>query len=139
MKLVIDTNVFVAGIFWYGPPYTILEAWQAKKIHVAMTTDILDEYNRVAEILQKKYPRVHLTSIIEWVTRYTEVCYPAVLSKPISIDPDDDKFIACALAAKANYIISGDKDLLDVSGVFGIQVVKPRAFVDQFLTVRMNG
>lgn len=133
MKVVIDTNVFVAGIFWSGPPYTILQAWQEKKIQVAITKDILDEYHRVAELLQQKYSTIDLTPIIEWVTTYSEICHPAPLSKRISVDPDDDKFIACAIAAKANIIISGDKDLLDVSGVFGIQVIKPRGFVNQYL------
>lgn len=133
MKLVIDTNVFVAGIFWSGPPYTILQAWQDRKINVVITKAILDEYNRVAELLQKQYPSIDLAPIIEWVTAYAEICSPVLLTEPVSRDPDDDKFIACALAAKSNIIISGDKDLLDISGVFGIQVLKPRAFVDQHL------
>jgi len=133
MKVVIDTNVFVAGIFWSGPPYVILQAWQEKKIQVVITKDILDEYHRVAELLQKQYPLINLTPIIEWVTTYSETCHPVSLSKPISADPDDDKFIACAIAAKTNIIISGDKHLLDVSGALGIEVIKPRTFVDRYL------
>ena len=57
----------------------------------------------------------------------------AVLKEPVCEDPDDDKFLACALASGSKVIISGDKLLLKISGYQGIQVLNPRAFVDQSL------
>lgn len=59
MKIVLDTNVFISGIFWSGPPFDILKAWQAKKLTLAVSTEILEEYSRVAEILSKKHPLVN--------------------------------------------------------------------------------
>lgn len=56
---------------------------------------------------------------------------PLKLKEPISCDPDDDKFIACALAAKIKIIISGDKDLLTVSGYQGVNIIQPGTFVKQ--------
>lgn len=55
------------------------------------------------------------------------------LSEAVSADPDDDKFLAAALAASAPAIISGDRDLLKVSEWQGIQVLSPRAFADEYL------
>jgi len=55
------------------------------------------------------------------------------LSEPVCVDPDDDKFLACALASKSKMIVSGDKHLLDVSGFREIQMLKPRKFLDEFL------
>ena len=57
---------------------------------------------------------------------------PKIL-EPICEDPDDDKFIACALAEKTKTIISGDKHLLNISGYKGIKVFKPRLFIDKYL------
>ena len=48
-------------------------------------------------------------------------------------DPDDDKFLACAVAAGVSCIVSGDKHLLRVSWYRGIEVLKPRAFVGRYL------
>jgi len=56
------------------------------------------------------------------------------LSAPVCRDPDDDKFIACALASKSKLIVSGDKHLLKVSGFRGVRILKPRDFVDTYLS-----
>lgn len=53
MKIVLDTNVFVSGIFWSGPPSRILEAWQKKTVSFVVTPEILDEYLRATDILSK--------------------------------------------------------------------------------------
>jgi len=58
---------------------------------------------------------------------------PAALAKGVCSDPDDDKFLACAAAAGAGVIVSGDRDLLEVSGWRGIEVLKPRAFVERYV------
>lgn len=133
MKVVIDTNVVVSGIFWSGPPNQILKAWQMKKIHVVLTEAILEEYLRVIEILSEKNTKSNFLPIIDLLVVSSEICIPAHLPKQISNDIDDDKFIACAIAAKSNVIISGDRDLLDVSGQFDIRVVTPRVFVETYL------
>jgi predicted nucleic acid-binding protein len=51
----------------------------------------------------------------------------------VSADPDDDKFIACALSSGSKLIVSGDKHLLDVNGYRGIEILKPRPFIDKYL------
>ena len=133
MKIVLDTNVFVSGIFWVGAPYQILNAWHNHKISIAVTPEILEEYTRVANILQKKHQKIDITSLMDLVTRYTEVYQPVSLPEKISCDPDDDKFIACALSSNAKIIISGDSDLLDVNGYNEITIITPRKFIDKFL------
>ena len=55
------------------------------------------------------------------------------LAEPVSEDPDDDKFLACAKSAGVSVIVSGDKHLLEVSGWEAIDVLKPRKFVDRYL------
>ena len=133
IRIVLDTNVFMSGIFWSGNPGKILDAWSDKKIKLIFSREILDEYIRVGEILSKKYPRVDISPFVDLLTIYGELHQPAQLKKPISQDSDDDKFIAVALAAKCSCIVSGDIDLLLVDGIFGIQILKPAEFVKKYL------
>ncbi len=111
MKVLLDTNVFVSGIFWKGPPHTILEAWKNKEFQLILSIDILDEYQRVLDELSVKYPRVGITTskIMEVIRVYSEIVSTVKFSKPICEDPDDDKFLEAACASNAKYIVTGDK------------------------------
>ena len=64
---------------------------------------------------------------------HAEVVEAPALLNPVSADPDDDKFLACAIAAEVSLIVSGDKHLLDQSGWRGVRILRPRQFVDDFL------
>ena len=132
MRVVIDPNVFISGIFWGGPPSDILSLWQKKKITLCLSPEILQEYQRVAEHLSNKYPSIDISRIIELVTIHGQVFPNQTLEQPICRDPDDDKFIACALVANAQYLISGDKDLLDITQPLKTQIIKPREFLENF-------
>ena len=133
LKVVMDTNVFVSGIFFSGPPYQILKAWQSGEFELVVSPEILDEYRRVGEILAEERPNIDLSPILTFVVEHAKVYKPVRLKEPICEDPDDDKFFTCALASESKIIISGDKHLLKVSGYEGIDVLKPREFVDSYL------
>lgn len=132
-RIVLDTNVFVSGIFWKGPPHKILEAWSRRQVQLILSNEILEEYTRVGEILTKKYSSIDLFPFIELLTIECQFYKPISLREQVSIDRDDDKFIACALAAEVDYLISGDKHLLDVNNYKGLKIIKPRQFVDRYL------
>ena len=133
MKVILDTNVFVSGVFFSGPPYRILEAWRDGKIQLVMSQEILDEYRRVGESLAEQFPNVELQPMLKLITTNAELFSVQNLPEPVCKDPDDDKFLACALASKCKVIISGDKNLLKVSGFHGIRVIRPRDFVDEYI------
>jgi len=133
LKVVMDTNVFVSGVFFSGPPYQIIKAWQSGKFELVVSQEILAEYQRVGEILAKERPKVDLNPILDFIIEHAKVYKPAKLKGTVCEDPDDDKFFACALASDCQLIISGDKHLLKVSGYEGIEVLKPREFMDKYL------
>ena len=136
MKIIIDTNVLMSGIFWSGPPAKILQAWQNRQIDFVLSPDILQEYLRVSDVLAQKYPGVDVDDIIEILVKRSKIYDIKSLSTPVSRDPNDDMFIACAIATKVKIIVSGDLDLLQVNGYQSIKIVKPKQFVDNYLTPR---
>lgn len=130
MNVVIDTNVFVSGIFWSGPPADIIKAWYSKAFTLCFTPKIKDEYTRVAYGLAKKYSGIDVAPYLELVPIYGQMVADITLPKPVSRDPDDDKFIACAIAAAAKVIVSGDKDLLDLVNYENINISTPKEFLE---------
>ncbi len=134
MKVVIDTNVFVSGIFFTGPPYQILEAWRKGKIQLVLSPEILEEYQRVGEELTNQFKVVDLNPTLDLLTAKGLLINAVCLNKQVCDDPDDDKFISCAIAGKVKLIVSGDKHLLRASGYSNIDIVKPRQFVDDYLS-----
>ena len=135
MKVVLDTNVLVSGLLFGGVPGRILSAWNAGTIHIVISPPILDEYRRVGiEISNGREPLVSLLdAMLATLTVHSQMVDAPPLDTPVSEDPDDEMFLAAALAANARLIVSGDKHLLRVSGWRGIEVLKARAFVDRYL------
>jgi putative PIN family toxin of toxin-antitoxin system len=133
VRIVLDTNVFISGIFFSGPPHRILQGWRDGRIQLVLTPEIFEEYQRVAAVIHEKFPAVDLTRLLDMVVVEAEMCQAEPLFEAVSADPDDDKFIACALSSGSKLIVSGDKHLLDVNGYRGIEILKPRPFVDKYL------
>lgn len=133
MRVVLDTNVLISGIFFRGPPARILQAWRDHKIKLAISPEILNEYLRVADILSQQYRGIDIEPILALITQNATMIAATQLTESVCDDPDDDKFLACALASKAKVMVSGDKALQRVSGYRGIQVLSPTTFFAQFL------
>ena len=129
MRVVVDTNVFISS-FFEGNPRAVIDLWKTGRLTLCLSQDILDEYIEVlrrlgldsAPELDELLKLFAAGSHILFTIRTPEVRVVA--------DPDDDRFIACAIALKATYIVTGDKALLDVRHYEGIEVVTPRAFLD---------
>lgn len=123
----------MSGVFFSGPPYQVLEAWRDRKLQLIISQEILDEYWRVGKILSIQFPAIDLGPIIQLLTASAEIYPSHPLSEQVCDDPDDDKFLACAIASNCKLIVSGDKHLLQVSGFKGIDIIKPREFADKYL------
>jgi putative PIN family toxin of toxin-antitoxin system len=130
---VLDTNVLISGIFFSGPPAEILKAWREGIIQFSLSSEIIDEYIRVSKILEDRFPSVEVNHILTLIVTHSDITQAPPLSHQVCEDPDDDKFLSCALASGSKTIISGDKHLLKTSGYRGIVIITPRAFVQQYL------
>ena len=132
MRVVLDTNVFVSGIFFGGVPGLVLDLWKAGDVELVVTEAILSEYEDVLRRLAERYPEVDPDPILGLVTKKGFFVQAARLAVSVCADPDDDKFIAGALGGQAKVIVSGDRPLLDVSGHQGVRVLKPADFAAEF-------
>ena len=135
MRVVLDTNVLVSRIFFGGVPGRIIDAWSEDRLSLILTPEILEEYARVGHDMAAKYPdgRKSFTAMLEILTVHSPVLAAPPLTAAVSADPDDDKFLAAAVASGVRVLISGDRHLLEVSGWHRIEVLTPRAIVRQHL------
>ena len=130
MRVVIDTNVIISGVFFGGAPSKVLQVWRDGNTTLVLSPAILDEYRRVGEELSRRHTGISLTPFLSLVVAYAEIIEPPNLPELVCRDADDDKFISCAVAGKCLFIISGDHDLLDVGEYRGVGIVTPRAFLE---------
>ena len=133
MRVVVDTNVLMSGIFFSGPPYEILNAWRDQRVSLVLSADILEEYRRVGTRLAAKYPGVEVGPFLALVAVHGEFVVAPALSESVCEDSTDDKFFACAIAAACTIIVSGDKHLHHANGYVGVTGMSPRSFVEKYL------
>ena len=134
MRIVIDTNVIASAIFFGGHPRELLELLLKHELSAFISQEIVDEYRQTIEYLQNKYPSRRITVPL---TQIIAACDMVDISSMVSVcrDPDDDKFIACALDSHSLYIVSGDKDLLAVRQYKDVLIVT----VAEFFRTVWNG
>ena len=132
MRVVVDTNVVISGSFFGGNPRRVIEAVVDREVDASASAPILEEYDDVVtEIIRRGYGHFNAEGFRRFVetldlvspTTRVEVCR----------DPDDDKFIECAVDARALYIVSGDKDLLDLKSFGGVEIVTATEFCEKYL------
>jgi len=111
----------------------ILKFWRNGDVQFVLSSEIIDEYIKVSEILTEEHPKIDISSILTLIASHSETIQSIPLPHQVCEDPDDDKFLACAMSGRCDFIISGDKHLLRLSGYQGITVITPRAFVDQYI------
>jgi putative PIN family toxin of toxin-antitoxin system len=128
-RVVIDTNVFVSSFFG-GNPKRIIDLWKNEEIALCLSKDVLNEYidalqrvglddeNEIEELLSLFAKGFNIL----FTTNTPKI-------KAVKDNPEDDKFIECAVALKADVIITGDKALKTIGEYIGIKIVTPQEFL----------
>ena len=130
LRAVLDTNVYVSGtILPRGTPFEILEAWRRQAYVLVTSEAIIAEIERVL-----CYPRIRdryavteqdIERLVGSLRADALVVCGLYEVSGVSSDPDDDKFLACALEAQADCIVTGDPDLLALGRYQGIDILSP--------------
>jgi len=130
MKIVIDTNVIVSGIFFNGKPRELLSECFNEKYEIVCTEEIFLEYIETIEKLTERYHKNIAKEIIPILLSNFAIV-ENINDGKYSRDPDDDKFINCAKSADADYIITGDNDLLVLEAVDAIKLITVSDFLNE--------
>jgi putative PIN family toxin of toxin-antitoxin system len=128
VRVILDTNVVVSGLLWGGEPRQLLLAAHTNRVELFTSTTLLLE---LSDILGRtkfahKIAAAQLSTdqIVERYALLASVVHPADILPVVIDDPDDDHVLACALAAKADVIVSGDRHLLDLKEYQGMRIVR---------------
>jgi len=125
IRVVFDTNVLISSLLFKGELAGIVDLWKSGKIVPVVSRETFEEFRTVLEYPKFKLTRGEIKSIIkEEVLPFFEVVETGSKVNKMCRDPDDDKFIACALSAAADFIVSGDKDLCDVGTFRTIKIIR---------------
>jgi len=132
MKVVIDTNVFVSSFFG-GNPRKIIDLWKNEKITLCLSHAVLDEYIDVLRRIGMKDEH-ELEELLSLFAGGFNIFFTAKTPKIkiVKNDPDDDKFIECAAALKADVVITGDGEVLAVKEYMGIKILTPQQFLENY-------
>ena len=129
MRIVVDTNVLASAVFFGGKPGELLRLILARTVSAVATQEILNEYQDTIDYLLKKYKGrgLHLSA----VPIYSSMeIIPARTRVTVCRDPDDDKFISCAIDGQCYYVVSGDKDLLTLKKYRHVKIVTVSEFLE---------
>lgn len=131
MRIVIDTNVVASAVFFGGKPYELLHYIMEGRVDVVASKEIVDEYEDIVCRLQQKYPAISTKiPLQEFIARFEIIRVSSDIH--ISRDPDDDKFISCAVDGKCIYIVSGDNDLLSIGSYRDIEILTVADFLNRY-------
>jgi putative PIN family toxin of toxin-antitoxin system len=140
-RLVLDTNVVVAGLLWNGPPRRLLEAAIAGEVDLFSSAVLLDElvhtlgYAKFAARIESF--GASIAALVAQYTALVSLVAPASVPRVVASDADDDHVIAAAVAAGAELIVTGDrKHLLPIGSHQGIAIVTAREVVERLEAIR---
>jgi len=133
MRAVLDTNVVIsATLIRGGIEDRILRAWQRGVFELVLSPQILDELGRALSYEKlRKFQWMTERQIIALLQTLAQesILVSGRVTVKASRDPEDDKFLAAAIEGEAQYVVSGDRDLLDVKVYRGIRIVRPAVFL----------
>ena len=131
-KVVVDTNVFISSYFG-GNPRKIIDLWKSGQITLCLSRPIIDEYIDVLRRMGLQNER-ELEELLSLFAHGFHVLFTAKTPNlnVVEKDPDDNKFIECAVALKSKCIISGDKALREIQNYMGIKIKSPKKFLDEY-------
>lgn len=130
IKAILDTNVVISAIVFGGKPRRVLNLAIEGKISLFFSEPMFEEIREILGGRKFRLTTPQLLAVERELEAISDTVYPDKSIKVVKDDPDDDLFIECALAADADYIVSGDKHLLDLKRYGNIKIVNAAEFIE---------
>jgi putative PIN family toxin of toxin-antitoxin system len=133
-RIVLDTNVLVSAILFGGPPRDVLELAISGAIDCSLSLVILDELREVLCRPKFGFSLEQSLQVLEELHAVCDVIQPPDRVRVLASDPDDNMILECALASKADFIVSGDRHLLDLAKFRDVLIVRPSDYLKTIRT-----
>lgn|SRR3989338_7498000 len=131
MKVILDTNVFISGIFWEGNFCAqIIDLWRERKVTLVSSIEIVEELVKTLKSFKIQMDENLIKSWRDLIIKNSIMVEPVEKIFVIKEDSGDNKFLEAAAAGEAEYIISQDKHLLNLKEFRNVKIVKPEEFLD---------
>jgi putative PIN family toxin of toxin-antitoxin system len=128
IRVVPDTNILISSVFWEGHPYEVIRRGILGEYQLVLSADILDEL--VDKLIHKfQFPEEQLQVFIDILLLYCEVIEPTS-TFDIVRDKKDNNIISCAFDGKADYLVTGDPDLLVLKTFRSIKMITATDFIN---------
>ena len=131
IRVVLDTNVLVSALLFEGPLASLVEGWKQGRFIPIFSPATFQEFKAVLSYPKFKLSKEEIAALLEEILPFFEVAEVQEEIRGICRDPKDDKFISCALAGSADWIISGDLDLLALKKFGSLRILKPSDFLQR--------
>lgn len=129
LKVVIDTNVFVSGLYWKGNySCQVIDSWKNKNFLLVTSQAIIEELTRILKTFRIKTTEEEIEKLKEEIIKKSIIVEP-LFTIDIVKDKSDNKFIEAAYEVKADYIVTQDNDLLSLKEYQGIKIITPNGFL----------
>ena len=128
-RVVLDTNVTISAFFWKGHPRTVFQLVGTGEIIMLVSADMESEFIRVLGYRKFGLSAAEMVPFIGHIRNRAEFVETDRKLSVVAADPTDNVFIECAINGSADYIISGDRHLLDLTQYNGILIIKPKEFL----------
>lgn len=136
VRVVPDTNVFISALLWTGIPHRLLRLAEEGELTLVTTPEIMQELREVLGRpkfrLRIRTLQTSVAELMESLLSMVEVIPDLPIEPVIKRDPDDDKVLACAVAAQADWLVSGDDHLLSLRRYKEIPIVTPGQFAQNW-------
>lgn len=129
LRAVIDTNVIVSGVLFGGKPRQVIQAALEGAAEICISEELLEELSNVLRRPKFALDSRLIHSILSELTGLARWVEPGKKHQIITDDPADDRLVDCAVAGKAQYVVTGDKHLLRLGQFNDIGMVTPEEFV----------
>lgn len=134
MRVVLDANIYISSLISsQGNPASIVNRWLAGEFDVLLSQPIVDEILRVTGYrrLQSKYREIreYRLEFVDLISEQGIWTKPTKLLNVVVADESDNRYLECAIAGGATYVVTGDEHLLDIGNYQGISIITPAAFV----------
>lgn len=132
IRVVLDTNTYISAFFWRGNPYKILKSCYRGKIHLLSSLEIIREIEYILS-REKKFEMSDedIEKHIQLILSHSQIVEPMKKIDVIKKDPSDNKFLECAIEGKTDYIISGNRHLLELKKFKEIKILRAKEFLDE--------